>query len=73
MTPEQLTQITNLATAWSPMLNLAIQLGVKSFTVIRSMIQDAHANDPVLAQEIANQLQPKWDNLHDRVKRAAGL
>jgi type IV secretory pathway TrbD component len=73
MTLDQLQQVTALVSVWAPFLGMAAQIGIRSWSVIHAMIQDAHQNDPEVAQEVARQLQPQWDDLRMRVARAAGL
>ena len=73
LTEAQLEQIAGLVSIWNPMIGMAAMLGVKSFSVIKAMIQDAHSTEPDVQAELIRQLQPKWDDLSMRVRRAAGL
>lgn len=53
---------------WQGFALQAFALGVRSFQSIKALMQDAGADDAMIAA-----LEPKWDALVDDVKRAAGL
>jgi hypothetical protein len=52
---------------WEGLIGQAASLGVKSWTAIHGLLQDAGADDAAIAA-----LQPKWDVLVADVARAAG-
>lgn len=52
---------------WEGLITTAATLGVKSWTAIHGLLQDAGADDATIAA-----LQPKWDVLVADVARAAG-
>lgn len=49
------------------LIETAIQLGVKSWSVIHALLADAGQDDATIALH-----KPKWDALVDDVRRAAG-
>jgi hypothetical protein len=51
---------------WQAFITQAAALGVKSFGVIKALLQDAGADDATIAA-----LTPKWNVLYDDVQRAA--
>jgi hypothetical protein len=52
---------------WQGIVTQLVGMGVKSFTAVKAVMQDAGADDATIAA-----LQPKWDALVDDVRRAAG-
>ena len=52
---------------WEGLITQAVGLGVKSWSAIHGLLQDAGADDAAIAV-----LQPKWDALVADVARAAG-
>lgn len=57
----------NTALLWEGFITQAAALGIKSWQTIHSALQDAGADDALIAA-----LQPKWDALVADVARAAG-
>lgn len=53
---------------WFPFIEMAISLGVRSFTVIRAAAENAGLDDAQIAI-----LRQKWNVLYTDVRRAAGL
>jgi len=52
---------------WEGLITQLAPLGVKSFTAIKALMQDAGLDDVTIEA-----LKPKWDDLYNRVKAAAG-
>lgn len=52
---------------WESFIAFGVSLGVKSWGVIKNLLNDAGADDALIAA-----LQPKWDALVADIARAAG-
>lgn len=52
---------------WEGVITQLASLGVKSYQSIKALQQDAGLDDATIEA-----LKPKWDNLYNRVKAAAG-
>lgn len=52
---------------WEGIVTQLVAMGVKSFKTVKALMSDAGVDDATIAE-----LSTKWDDLYDRVKRAAG-
>jgi len=56
----------NTLILWEGLITMAAAMGVKSYNVIKAMLQDAGADDATITA-----LQPKWDTLTNDIRRAS--